>query len=366
MHSTPQLKKLFDWGYKSVPQKHAWDRTIPQTRGKVLGGSSSVNGMLFVRGNRKNFDDWAAEGCKGWAYEDVLPAFKQARGLGGRRQRAPRLQRPDQGHPQARPHRGRAPPSWTPPRRKLGVPLIDDYNGESQEGVSVFQQSVGTRHAATPPPRATCTTAACPNLARAHRAQVVTGSSSRAPAPPASRCSPRTARRSSRAGREVDPLRRRLSAPPQLLMLSGIGPAGAPARRTASRSWPTCPWATTCTTTCSCRSRSDGLRAAQAHAVLLPARPGPRAAPPRLDLGGRARRSSRSASCARRTPTRSRTCSCMSLYWVYPVPNQDDTDQAGRPADARSRASSVFPTLIYPESRGTVRLASRRPDRPRR
>ena len=47
------------------------------TRGKVLGGSSSVNGMLFVRGNKANFDSWAAEGCAGWSYEDVLPAYKR-------------------------------------------------------------------------------------------------------------------------------------------------------------------------------------------------------------------------------------------------------------------------------------------------
>nr|WP_148573897.1 FAD-dependent oxidoreductase [Nocardioides caldifontis] len=65
MHSTPQLKPLFDWGFRTVPQEKAWNRVVPQTRGKVLGGSSSVNGMLFVRGNRKNFDDWAAEGARG-------------------------------------------------------------------------------------------------------------------------------------------------------------------------------------------------------------------------------------------------------------------------------------------------------------
>src|SRR6202044_3430410 len=61
-HNIPQLKKRLDWGYYSVPQVHANNRKIPQTRGRVLGGSGSINGMLFVRGNRANFDDWAAAG----------------------------------------------------------------------------------------------------------------------------------------------------------------------------------------------------------------------------------------------------------------------------------------------------------------
>ena len=52
LHSTPQLKKRVDWGYYTTPQKHANNRQIPQPRGKVLGGSGSINGMLFVRGNR--------------------------------------------------------------------------------------------------------------------------------------------------------------------------------------------------------------------------------------------------------------------------------------------------------------------------
>ena len=77
IHTVPQVKKRFDWGYYTVPQEHALGRRIPTVRGKVLGGSSSINGMLFVRGNRANYDDWAREGCTGWSYADVLPAFKR-------------------------------------------------------------------------------------------------------------------------------------------------------------------------------------------------------------------------------------------------------------------------------------------------
>ena len=77
LHSVPQLKKILDWGHYTVPQSHALNRKIPQTHGKVLGGSSSVNGMVFVRGNHQNYDDWAAEGNTGWSFEDVLPSFKR-------------------------------------------------------------------------------------------------------------------------------------------------------------------------------------------------------------------------------------------------------------------------------------------------
>ncbi|MGN6609523.1 MAG: GMC family oxidoreductase N-terminal domain-containing protein, partial [Jatrophihabitans sp.] len=73
MHAVPQLKKTVSWDHYTVEQKHALGRKIPQTHGKVVGGSSSINGMVFVRGNRKNFDDWAAEGNDGWSYADVLP-----------------------------------------------------------------------------------------------------------------------------------------------------------------------------------------------------------------------------------------------------------------------------------------------------
>ena len=75
--NTPEVKKRFDWGYKTDPQAGIIDRTIPYTRGKVMGGSSSINGMVFIRGHRTNYDGWAADGCPGWSYDDVLPHFKR-------------------------------------------------------------------------------------------------------------------------------------------------------------------------------------------------------------------------------------------------------------------------------------------------
>jgi choline dehydrogenase len=139
-HNVPQLKKRLDWGFYTTPQEHANNRKIPQPRGRVLGGSGSINGLLFVRGNAKNFDDWAADGCPGWAYADVLKSFKKMenwedgasdlRGAGG-------------------PIQVTRQKDLTPASlafidalaETAGVKKIDDYNGESQEGATVFQEN---------------------------------------------------------------------------------------------------------------------------------------------------------------------------------------------------------------------------------
>jgi choline dehydrogenase-like flavoprotein len=139
-HNVPALKKRLDWGYYTAPQTAALGRRLPQPRGWVLGGSGSINGMLFVRGNRKNYDDWAAAGCGGWSYPDVLRSFKRmedwedgpsdVRGAGG-------------------PIRVTRQKDLTPASQAFiealavtaGVKKIDDYNGESQEGAAVFQQN---------------------------------------------------------------------------------------------------------------------------------------------------------------------------------------------------------------------------------
>src|SRR5438034_5839204 len=136
-HNVPALKKRLDWGYYTAPQASAFGRKIPQPRGRVLGGSGSINGMLFVRGNRKNYDDWDVPG---WSYDDVLPSFKRMedwedgatdlRGAGG-------------------PVKVTRQKDLTPASQAFiealaattGTKKIDDYNGESQEGVSVFQQN---------------------------------------------------------------------------------------------------------------------------------------------------------------------------------------------------------------------------------
>jgi choline dehydrogenase len=150
MHAVPQIKKTVDWGFYSTPQKHILDRRMPVPRGKVVGGSSSINGMVYVRGNRANFDSWAAEGNTGWDADSVNAAYKKMedfedgenayRGAGGPI-RVTRAKSPQEGTHQFLEATADA----------LGVEVIDDYNAESQTGISRMQQNAadGLRYSAS-------------------------------------------------------------------------------------------------------------------------------------------------------------------------------------------------------------------------
>ena len=69
--------RLFDWGYETEPEPGLNNRSIEATRGKVLGGSSSINVMAYTRGNAGDYDRWAQKGARGWSYAEVLPYFKR-------------------------------------------------------------------------------------------------------------------------------------------------------------------------------------------------------------------------------------------------------------------------------------------------
>src|SRR3954451_7817773 len=150
MHAVPQLKKPFDWGFYGIPQKHVLDRRMPVPRGKVVGVSSSINGMVYVRGNRANFDSWAAEGNTGWDADSVNAAYKRMedfeggedayRGAGGPI-RITRNKSPQEGTLQF----------IQATSDELGVKVLDDYNGASQEGIARMQQNAadGLRYSAS-------------------------------------------------------------------------------------------------------------------------------------------------------------------------------------------------------------------------
>jgi choline dehydrogenase len=130
-------KSLFGWGYASEPVPGIGRRALALPRGKVLGGSSSINGMNYVRGNAADYDGWAQMGCRGWSFDGVLPFFKKAedyasggdpayRGTGG--------PLPVQEYPNilAVTHH------FVAAAQQAGFPL-HDYNGRSQEGVGYSQ-----------------------------------------------------------------------------------------------------------------------------------------------------------------------------------------------------------------------------------
>lgn len=140
MHSEPSLEAKFDWGYRSVPQPGLDGRRMPAPRGKVVGGSSSVNGMVYVRGNRANYDGWAAEGNTGWSADECNAAFKryedfedgenEYRGAGGPI-RITRNKRPQEATLQF----------IQSTADTLGVKILDDYNAAEQEGIARMQQN---------------------------------------------------------------------------------------------------------------------------------------------------------------------------------------------------------------------------------
>ena len=129
----------FDWCYKTDPDPGIDNRSLQWPRGKVLGGSSSINGLLYVRGQREDYDRWAELGNRNWDYNSVLKYFKksedQARGadeyhgVGGPLKVSDlRLRRPIADH-------------FIAGAAECQIPLNDDYNGEKQEGISYFQQT---------------------------------------------------------------------------------------------------------------------------------------------------------------------------------------------------------------------------------
>ncbi len=123
-----------DWGYETVPQRHLHGRRIHSPRGKVIGGSSSVNGMVYVRGDPSDFNLWAQLGNRNWTYEDCLPYFRKSESFEGDggdargRHGLLRVTRRGIRHPLAQ--------AFSESCRQYGLPYNDDFNaGKDQEGV---------------------------------------------------------------------------------------------------------------------------------------------------------------------------------------------------------------------------------------
>jgi len=138
--SYPMNMKQYDWGFKSQPEPHLGGRRLVTPRGKVVGGSSSINGMVFVRGNAKDFDHWHEKGAKGWDFASVLPYFKRMEEWHG----GFSVWRGTNGpvHVTRGPRDNPLHTAFVSAGAEMGFALTDDYNGESQEGFGPMEQTV--------------------------------------------------------------------------------------------------------------------------------------------------------------------------------------------------------------------------------
>ncbi|MFD1561125.1 GMC family oxidoreductase [Paraburkholderia silviterrae] len=131
---------LFSWHYETAPQQHLNNRVLHDVRGKVIGGSSSINGMCYSRGAPEIFDGWARLGNAGWSYADVLPYFKRAEG---------------NEHGESDFHGGSGPLSvtqaridnpaslaWLEAAQQAGFPYSDDHNGAKPEGFGPSDRTI--------------------------------------------------------------------------------------------------------------------------------------------------------------------------------------------------------------------------------
>ena len=142
--SYPMNMARYDWGYSSEPEPYLNNRRLACPRGKVIGGSSSINGMVYVRGHAKDFDHWAESGAQGWSYADVLPYYKRMEnwrsgGHGGnkswRGRKGPlHISRGPRVNPLFK--------AFVKAGKQAGYETTDDYNGEKQEGFGPMEQTV--------------------------------------------------------------------------------------------------------------------------------------------------------------------------------------------------------------------------------
>ncbi len=136
----PMSMSRYNWGYLSEPEPNLNNRRITAPRGKVIGGSSSINGMVYVRGSMTDYNEWEELGAQGWAYADVLPYFKRMENSHGgedgwRGSDGPmHVRRGSYKNPLFR--------AFVDAGQQAGFELTDDYNGSKQEGFGLMEQTV--------------------------------------------------------------------------------------------------------------------------------------------------------------------------------------------------------------------------------
>jgi choline dehydrogenase len=222
--SYPMNMAMYDWGFRTEPEPHLGGRQLATPRGKVIGGSSSVNGMIYVRGHARDYDHWAESGAAGWAYADVLPYFKRMEHWHSGGHGGDKAWRGKDGplHVTRGPRTNPLTRAFVEAGRQAGYPVTGDYNGQQQEGFGPFDATIwkGRRwSAANAYLRPAIATGNC-TVVRAFARRVVIENG---------RATGVEVERGGKieviaAGREVIVAASSINSP-KILMLSGIGPA---------------------------------------------------------------------------------------------------------------------------------------------
>ena len=219
--SYPMNMGLYDWGLKTEPEPHLDGRVLATPRGKVIGGSSSINGMVYVRGHARDFDTWAEMGADGWGYADVLPYFKRMEHSHGGS--GPEFRGNDGPlHITRGPRTNPLFDAFIKAGEQAGYPVTQDYNGQQQEGFGPFESTIwkGRRWSAA--------NAYLKPAMAGGNVQVVRGFARRVVLEGTRAVGVEVEVRGEtqiiRAGREVILAASSINSP-KLLMLSGIGPA---------------------------------------------------------------------------------------------------------------------------------------------
>ena len=138
--SFPMNMETYDWGFSTEPETHIGGRSLVTPRGKVVGGSSSINGMVYVRGHARDYDHWSESGARGWSYADVLPYFKRMENSHGgqdgwRGTDGPlHIQRGRRDNPLFK--------AFVDAGHQAGFEVTEDYNGQKQEGFGPMEQTI--------------------------------------------------------------------------------------------------------------------------------------------------------------------------------------------------------------------------------
>ncbi len=138
--SYPMNMRRYDWGFATEPEPHLGGRVLATPRGKVLGGSSSVNGMVYVRGHARDFDHWAEQGAAGWSFADVLPYFRRMENAAGGEEGWRGTDGPL--HVRRGPQQNPLYAAFVEAGRQAGFETTRDYNGSKQEGFGPMEQTI--------------------------------------------------------------------------------------------------------------------------------------------------------------------------------------------------------------------------------